>query len=53
VVVAIPRGLPRHDVLDLASLVLTGREYQELRHTIQPATGPGPARRGPRGAYPS
>ena len=50
VIVAIPRGLPRHEVLDLASLVLTHREYQELRHRIQPATGPGPWR-GPPTAY--
>jgi hypothetical protein len=39
VIVAIPRELPRHEVLDLASLVLTGREYQELRYRIPPATG--------------
>jgi hypothetical protein len=44
VIVAIPRGLPHHDVLDLASLVLTGHEYQEFRHRIEPAPGPGPGR---------
>jgi len=48
VIVAIPRGVPRHEVLDLASLVLTRREYHELRHRIQQATGP-----GPRSAYQS
>ncbi len=37
VTVAIPSGLAREDVLDLASLVLSSGEYQELRHAIRPA----------------
>jgi hypothetical protein len=36
-IVAIPRGVPRHEVLDLASLVLSGREYQQLCHQIRRA----------------
>jgi hypothetical protein len=47
VIVAIPRGLPHDEVLDLASLVLTGREYQEFRRRIPRSAGPGPGR-GPR-----
>ena len=33
-IVAIPSKLPRGDVLDLASLVLSGREYQEFCRKI-------------------
>jgi hypothetical protein len=36
VIVAIPDALPPHEVLDLAGLVLSGREYHELRRRIQP-----------------
>ena len=36
VIVAIPRGLPNHKVLDLACLVLSDPEYAELRQRIQP-----------------
>lgn len=42
VIVAVPASLPRHHVLDLASLVLTNHEYEELRSTIQPAPDTGP-----------
>lgn len=45
-IVAIPDGLPRHDVLDLASLVLSDSEYQELRSAIEPAVRDGPPRAG-------
>jgi len=38
VVVAVPCGLPRHDILGLARLVLSGREYTELRRTIGSAS---------------
>jgi hypothetical protein len=38
VVVAVPCGLPRRDVLGLARLVLSGREYAELRRKIKPAS---------------
>jgi hypothetical protein len=34
VTVAIPRGVPSSEVLDLASLVLSGGEYQELCHVM-------------------
>lgn len=42
VIVAVPDKVPGHHVLDLASLVLTDREYQELRSVIEsgPATPP-------------
>lgn len=45
VIVAVPDRLPGHHVLDLASLVLTDREYQELRSAIEPgpATSPEPS----------
>jgi len=36
VIVAIPRGLPCHKILDLACLVLSDPEYAELRQRIQP-----------------
>jgi hypothetical protein len=38
VVVAVPRGLPQHDVLGLARLVLSGREYAELCRKIRPTS---------------
>ena len=34
---AIPRNLPSHEVLELASLMLSPSEYEELRHAVQPA----------------
>ena len=48
VIVAIPDRLPGRRVLDLASLVLTDREYEELRSSIEPAPEPSPfpGRRG-------
>jgi hypothetical protein len=39
--VAVPRGLPRREVLDLASLVLTRHEYREFQHRMPSAAGPG------------
>lgn len=45
-IVAIPSELPRHEVLNLASLVLSGREYQQLRHEIEQAPGSGPGTSG-------
>jgi hypothetical protein len=46
VIVAVPDRLPGHHVLDLASLVLNDREYEELRSAIEPApaTAPEPSR---------
>ena len=41
VTIAIPRQLPREEVLDLASLVLSRSEYRELCRAIE-----GTARRG-------
>jgi len=46
VTVAIPSGVPDNDVLDLASLILSNGEYQELRLAIEPASQPGPGRSG-------
>lgn len=37
VIVAVPCDIPRQDVLGLARLVLSGREYAELRRRIRPA----------------
>src|SRR5215469_6215492 len=37
VIIAVPSGLSRHDVLGLARLVLSGREYAELRRKMRPA----------------
>jgi hypothetical protein len=34
---AIPRNLPSDAVLELASLMLSTSEYEELRHAVQPA----------------
>jgi hypothetical protein len=33
---AIPESLPSHEVLELASLMLSTGEYEELRHAVQP-----------------
>jgi hypothetical protein len=38
---AIPQSLPSHEVLELASLVLSTSEYEELQHAVQPAAGQG------------
>jgi hypothetical protein len=34
---AIPEGLSSHEVLELASLVLSTSEYEELWHAVEPA----------------
>jgi len=52
VIVAIPRGLPCHKILDLACLVLSGPEYAQLRERIEPAPAR-PGDRGYRGAPPA
>lgn len=41
--VAIPDGLPSHEVLELASLVLSTTEYEEVRDAIKPGAGRTPA----------
>jgi len=38
---AIPESLPSHEVLELASLMLSTSEYEELRHAVQPAANHG------------
>jgi hypothetical protein len=40
--VAIPEGLPSHDVLELASLVLSTPEYEEVRDAIKPTADGAP-----------
>jgi len=35
--VAIPDGLPSHEVLELASLVLSTSEYEEFLRAVEPA----------------
>ncbi len=40
VMVAIPVGVPRQDVLGLARLILSSREYQQLWHAIARAAPP-------------
>lgn|SRR6266566_2061440 len=40
VTVVIPVGIPRKDVLGLASLILSNREYQQLWHAITRAAPP-------------
>lgn len=45
VVVAIPTSMPGHEVLDLARLVLSAQEHQELRTKIDPAQPPEPGLR--------
>lgn len=39
VTVAIPESLPSHEVLELASLVLSTSEYEEFRDAVEPAAG--------------
>jgi hypothetical protein len=39
--VAIPDSLPSHEVLELASLVLSTGEYEEFRRAVEPAVDPG------------
>ena len=41
VTVAIPQSLSSREVLELASLVLSTSEYEELRHAVQPAANHG------------
>jgi hypothetical protein len=43
VIVAVPRELSQHDVLGLARLVLSGREYAELRRKTRPASSSQPS----------
>jgi hypothetical protein len=37
VTVAVPESLPSHEVLELASLVLSTSEYEEFRDAVEPA----------------
>jgi hypothetical protein len=37
----IPEGLSPHEVLELASLVLSASEYEELWHAVEPAADHG------------
>ena len=39
--VAIPESLSSHEVLELASLVLSTSEYEEFLHAVEPAAGRG------------
>jgi hypothetical protein len=39
--VAIPESLSSHEVLELASLVLSTSEYEEFRHAVEPAASRG------------
>jgi len=39
--VAIPDSLPSHEVLELASLVLSPAEYEEVRHAVGPCADRG------------
>ncbi len=41
VTVAIPQSLPPHEVLELASLVLSTSEYDEFRDAVEPAADRG------------
>jgi hypothetical protein len=41
--VAIPDNLPSHEVLELASLVLSPTEYEEVRHAVVTPAPPAPA----------
>lgn len=41
--VAIPEGLPSHEILELASLVLSTSEYREFRHAVEPYAERAPA----------
>jgi hypothetical protein len=38
---AIPQSLPSHEVLEMASLVLSTSEYEELWHAVQPTADHG------------
>lgn len=38
---AIPQSLPSHEVLEMASLVLSTSEYDELWHAVEPTTDQG------------
>ena len=40
--IAIPDNLPRHEILELASLVLTTSEYEEVRDAVAPGAVRGP-----------
>jgi hypothetical protein len=37
--VAIPAALPAEEVLEMASLVLSPSEYQQVRHEVEPVAG--------------
>ena len=39
VTVAVPQSLSSHEVLELASLVLSTSEYEEFLHAVEPAAG--------------
>ena len=39
-----PEGLSSHEVLELASLVLSASEYEELWHAVEPAADDGTPR---------
>lgn len=39
--VAIPDSLPSDEVLELASLVLSNAEYEEVRDAVRPSSRPG------------
>jgi hypothetical protein len=41
VTVAIPQSLPSHEVLELASLVLSTSEYDEFRDVVEPVADRG------------
>ncbi|MFI5494898.1 hypothetical protein [Actinoplanes sp. NPDC051859] len=45
IVVALPRGTSRQEALDLASVILTSAEYEQLRLALGPAPVPGLPRR--------
>ncbi len=52
--VAIPESLPSHEVLELASLVLSTSEYEEFCDAVEPAAGRGARIVGlgrPRGSF--
>jgi hypothetical protein len=37
--VVIPDSLPSHEILELASLVLSTTEYEEFQHAVEPRAG--------------
>jgi|SRR6266436_7740684 hypothetical protein len=39
--VSVPEGLSSHEVMELASLVLSTSEYEEFRHAVEPAASRG------------